>query len=145
MDTLLRAYHPVCNWCVHLHRSNYHNGCTVWIINTPSIDSRPDIQFGYNVPFHIISDNRRVGTYYQQYMILESLIDKYTEKNNLEKSEFLIPDVVSELIKENKASVKLIPTTSRWYGVTYLKDKESVVKALEEMVLNCFYKEGLWI
>ena len=78
---------------------------------------------------------------------LDKNFEKFLEenKNNLEKSEFLIPDVVSELIKENKASVKLIPTTSRWYGVTYLKDKESVVKALEEMVLNSLYKEGLWI
>lgn len=66
-------------------------------------------------------------------------------KNNLDKCEYLIPDVVSQLIKANDASVKLIPTTSKWYGVTYLKDKESVVKALEEMVLNGFYKESLWI
>lgn len=66
-------------------------------------------------------------------------------KDNLLTCEYLIPDVVSELIEEKKASVKLIPTISKWYGVTYLQDKEKVVKALKEMVQKGYYKNGLWI
>lgn len=58
--------------------------------------------------------------------------------------EYLIPTVVSELINENKATVQILPTTSKWYGVTYLSDKEEVVKSLKEMVDSGLYPKGLW-
>lgn len=58
--------------------------------------------------------------------------------------EYLIPTVVSELINENKVTVQILPTTAKWYGVTYLSDKEEVVKSLKEMVDSGLYPKGLW-
>lgn len=60
------------------------------------------------------------------------------------KSEFLIPTVVDELVHEGKASLRLLPTISKWFGVTYKEDKPGVVKALEELVKKGEYKKGLY-
>ncbi len=60
------------------------------------------------------------------------------------KSEYLIPDEVSRLVGEGKATLKLISTPSVWYGVTYREDKPSVVKALKEFTDKGLYKKGLY-
>ena len=60
------------------------------------------------------------------------------------KSEYLIPTVVSELVGEGKASLKLLSTDSVWFGVTYKEDKPGVVKALKELVDRGEYKAGLY-
>ena len=63
---------------------------------------------------------------------------------NVPKSEFLIPTVVDELVHEGKASLKLLKTSSVWFGVTYKEDKPGVVKALKALVDKGEYKEGLY-
>ena len=63
---------------------------------------------------------------------------------NVPKSEFLIPTVVDELVKEGKASLKLLSTSSVWFGVTYKEDKPAVVAALKALVDKGEYKEGLY-
>ena len=63
---------------------------------------------------------------------------------NVPKSEFLIPTVVDELVKEKKASLKLLSTSSVWFGVTYKEDKPAVVAALKALVDKGEYKEGLY-
>ena len=60
------------------------------------------------------------------------------------KSEFLIPTVVDELVHEGKATLKLLSTSSIWFGVTYREDKPGVVKALKALVDKGEYKEGLY-
>ena len=60
------------------------------------------------------------------------------------KSEYLIPTVVSELVEEGIATLKLLSTDSVWFGVTYKEDKPGVVKALKELVDKGEYKEGLY-
>ena len=60
------------------------------------------------------------------------------------KSEYLIPTVVSELVEERKASLKLLSTDSVWFGVTYKEDKPGVVKALKALVDKGEYKAGLY-
>ena len=66
------------------------------------------------------------------------------EHGNELKSEYLIPSVVSELVEEGKATLKLLSTDSVWFGVTYKEDKPGVVKALKELVDKGEYKEGLY-
>ena len=66
------------------------------------------------------------------------------ENINVPKSEFLIPTVVDELVHEGKASLKLLETSSVWFGVTYKEDKPGVVKALNDLVEKGVYKKGLY-
>ena len=60
------------------------------------------------------------------------------------KSEYLIPEVVSELVNDGEASLELLETPSKWYGVTYREDKPAVVKALKELTDAGLYKKGLY-
>lgn len=66
------------------------------------------------------------------------------ENINVPKSEFLIPTVVDELVHEGKATLKLLETSSVWFGVTYKEDKPGVVKALKDLVDKGVYKKGLY-
>lgn len=65
-------------------------------------------------------------------------------KNNYEKCEFLIPEVVDNLIKTGKSSVEVLKTTAIWQGVTYKEDKPKVVEEIQKLVNNNEYPEELW-
>ena len=77
---------------------------------------------------------------------LEQQMNEFFEKNkeDLSTCEFLLPDVLDRMIKENKIKIKVLPTTAHWYGITYKEDLESVRNALEEMVNNGEYPNRLW-
>ena len=64
-------------------------------------------------------------------------------KNPL-KCEYFLPLVVSELIDEGKAAVKILHSTDKWYGVTYREDKPTVVAAITEKTESGLYPENLW-
>lgn len=80
--------------------------------------------------------------------LIDRLVEKFPiwlEKNGNDlKSEFLIPSVVNELVNEGKASLKLLSTDSKWFGVTYKEDKPGVVKALKKLVCEGEYNKGLY-
>lgn len=59
------------------------------------------------------------------------------------KSEYLLPQVIDTMIQEGRASVKVLKTPDRWFGVTYKEDKEAVVEALRKLVAAGVYPEAL--
>ena len=63
---------------------------------------------------------------------------------NPAKAEYFLPRTVSELLAENKATVKVLHSADKWYGVTYAADKPQVVAALKEMTDKGMYPNGLW-
>ena len=63
---------------------------------------------------------------------------------NPEKGEVYLPLVVSQLIHEGRAQVKVLPSHDKWYGVTYREDKPTVVRALAEKTARGEYPENLW-
>ena len=54
------------------------------------------------------------------------------EKNPL-KGEFLIPQEVGRMLQAGKASVRVLSSPDRWYGVTYREDKPEVMQALNDL------------
>ncbi len=54
------------------------------------------------------------------------------EKNPL-KGEFLIPQEVGRMLQAGKASVRVLSSPDRWYGVTYREDKPEVMRALNDL------------
>ncbi len=60
------------------------------------------------------------------------------------KGEYFLPFPVSQLIHEGKASVKVLTSPDRWFGVTYAADKPVVVAALKKMTDEGKYPDGLW-
>lgn len=69
-------------------------------------------------------------------------------KENLEKNplkcEFFLPSVVGELLAEEKATVEVLTSTDKWYGVTYKEDKAVVMAAVARMKTEGLYPEELW-
>ncbi|MDO4765549.1 MAG: sugar phosphate nucleotidyltransferase [Eubacteriales bacterium] len=70
-------------------------------------------------------------------------LNEKLESNPL-KCEYFLPLTVDALLKEKKASVKVLETSEKWYGVTYHEDKAEVVEALKEMANQGKYPKSLW-
>lgn len=60
------------------------------------------------------------------------------------KREYLLPTIVDQLIKADKASVKVLETRDKWFGVTYKEDKESVVASFKKLIADGVYPANLW-
>lgn len=60
------------------------------------------------------------------------------------KAEFFIPLMVNKLINEQTATVKVLDTTSKWFGVTYSADRPSVVEKIQKLVEEGVYPEKLF-
>jgi len=63
---------------------------------------------------------------------------------NPQKAEMFLPSVVSHLINTDKATVKVLRTGDKWYGVTYAADKPVVIAALKALTAEGKYPDGLW-
>jgi len=70
-----------------------------------------------------------------------AFLDENLEKNP-EKCEFFLPSVVSDLIGEGLADVKVLDNTDKWYGVTYKEDKVKVVEAFRSLKAAGIYPEN---
>lgn len=60
------------------------------------------------------------------------------------KSEFFIPLVADALIEDGKVTFKIIPTTTKWFGVTYIEDKPIVQDSIDQLVSGGNYPRKLW-
>lgn len=60
------------------------------------------------------------------------------------KAEFLLPDVVGKMVLADKASVKVLKTNDKWFGVTYKEDKESVVESINGLIAQGKYPTQLF-
>ena len=78
--------------------------------------------------------------------LIEDKIDDFFKENenNLEKCEFLLPDILDSANKENVADIKVIETNAKWYGVTYKEDTDSVKNAIKMMIEDGKYPNNLW-
>lgn len=65
-------------------------------------------------------------------------------KNNPLKCEYFLPSVVSNLLSENRATVSVLTSQDKWYGVTYKEDKQVVVDAIQKMKDDGIYPEEVW-
>ena len=72
-----------------------------------------------------------------------AFLDKALQENPM-KGEYFLPSTVSALLAEDKATVKMLYSPDKWYGVTYAADKPVVVEALRTMTAQGLYPDGLW-
>ncbi len=59
------------------------------------------------------------------------------------KAEYLLPKIVDQLVKEGRASVRVLHTRDKWFGVTYQEDKAAVVAAIRQLIADGVYGEKL--
>lgn len=60
------------------------------------------------------------------------------------KSEYLLPTIIDSMIKSGKATVRMLETHDKWFGVTYKEDKETVVKSFDELIKSGVYTKELF-
>ena len=82
--------------------------------------------------------------------ILKELKDRFPKfldenlKVNPLKCEYFLPFVVDELLSEKRATVKVLKSMDKWYGVTYKEDKPVVVAAIQNLKDGGLYPQRLW-
>ena len=81
--------------------------------------------------------------------MLSELVERFpawyaeNEKNNPQKGEFFLPSVAGALITEGKASVRVLPCTETWHGITYQADLPDVVSSIAALREKGVYPENL--
>ena len=60
------------------------------------------------------------------------------------KSEYLLPTIIDQMIREGRAKVRVLETRDRWFGVTYREDRESVSREIRRLCESGVYPEHLF-
>jgi hypothetical protein len=78
--------------------------------------------------------------------VLEGGFIEFLSNPNLNqlKGEYLLPSVIGGLVESGKASVKVIPTADKWFGVTYGEDKYAVKEEFIKLHANGAYAKTLY-
>ena len=71
-------------------------------------------------------------------------VDFLKENEEKLKAEFFIPTLVNDLIVDNKIEMRVLDTTSQWFGVTYQEDRPFVVSKFKELVDKGEYPSPLF-
>lgn len=111
-----------------------------------------DIQYFENDLWTTLSENSIVSMNCwaftpEIFVHLKTLFEDFfenAEDKDMLKAEFYLPFAVQDMISHGICDVSVLRTTSKWYGVTYREDRDSVVNAIKAMVDNGVYPEKLW-
>ncbi|MFD2743463.1 MULTISPECIES: nucleotidyltransferase family protein [Sphingobacterium] len=77
--------------------------------------------------------------------VLQDLFPDFVAKNaDNPKAEFFIPTIPDYMVKQGLANFKVIPTSSKWFGVTYKEDKPIVQESISELIKNGTYPAKLF-
>jgi hypothetical protein len=99
---------------------------------------------------HEVSEDSKVSMNFwgfapNVFQVIEEQFQRFLDSNITNpKSEFFIPIVADEFSKSGKGIIKVIPTTSQWFGVTYKEDAPSVQASLDKLVDAGEYPQNLW-
>lgn len=79
--------------------------------------------------------------------VLEEGFVKFFEETvpeNPLKAEYLLPILIGGMLREQKMTVKVLPTHDKWFGVTYAEDKEAVVESFAQLIKEGVYQKDLF-
>ena len=132
---------------------NIENGCLVGIEES-SIKREKDVihcislskeNYEFDIEFNrLVSMNMLLFTPKIFDYLENDFKEFFNNLKDIEKQEFLIPEVLDKHIKNKDVTVSVIETDSKWYGVTYKEDKDSVRSAINNMIESGEYSYNLW-
>ncbi len=99
---------------------------------------------------HEVSENSSVSMNFWGFSpdifgIIEQQFQLFLKNDiNNPKSEFFIPIVADQFSKSGSGVIKVIPTNSQWFGVTYKEDAPGVQKSIDDLVNSKEYPNQLW-
>lgn len=77
--------------------------------------------------------------------VLETRFLEFLRARRLEpKAEFLLPTEIDSLLRAEKATVQVLPTGDRWFGVTYQEDAPAVAEAFQRLTAQGVYEKDLY-
>lgn len=76
--------------------------------------------------------------------LLEDGFKNFLDNNDLMTAEYLIPEEVNKYLRNNIVNVKVIKTTSKWYGITYKDDLQLIKDEIKKLINDGIYPENLW-
>jgi len=77
--------------------------------------------------------------------LCEQLFQEFLDKNiNDPKAEFLMPKAADQFIKMGKGQIEVIPTSAKWFGVTYKEDAPVVKASIDALIQQGEYPQNLW-
>lgn len=76
---------------------------------------------------------------------IEKLFGQFLkEQGTNPKAEFFIPIIGDKFIQEGAGKIKVIPTSAKWFGVTYKEDAPDVQASLNALIRKGEYPDNLW-
>jgi hypothetical protein len=79
------------------------------------------------------------------FKFIQKLFSDFLHKNvENPKAEFFIPIIGDAFINEDKGEIKVIPTSSQWFGVTYKEDAPGVKESINQLIENGEYPVKLY-
>lgn len=86
------------------------------------------------------------GLHPQFFDVLETGFGEFLKKcaDNYLKAEYLLPTIVGDLLKNNRAEVTVLQSKDKWFGVTYKEDKDAVMASVRALVDAGVYPEILF-
>lgn len=78
--------------------------------------------------------------------LAEKYFISYLEQNmeNLDTCEYVLPEMIGEWIKKDKAEISIIPTNEKWIGITYKEDLGPAQEAFAKMIGDGTYPKDIW-
>ncbi len=77
--------------------------------------------------------------------VTEKLFLDFVQQNNVNiKAEFFIPIIAEDFIENRGGHIRVIPTSSQWFGVTYKEDAPVVKACVDKLVADGVYPASLW-
>lgn len=132
----------ICNvkddYLVNLNESviNLENGK----LNAKTLVDNKDIEVHNNTT---VSMNM-FGFTPKLFELLENNFKNFLDNNDLMTAEYLIPEEVNKYLRNNIVNVKVIKTTSKWYGITYKEDLQLIKDEIKKLINDGIYPENLW-
>ena len=98
-------------------------------------------------PFYY-SNNERAGMSIYGFQpdflkLVKNNLDEFVKNANLQKDEYLIPDVIADYINKGN-NVTLLDTSAHWLGMTYREDLDSIKNEINNYIKEGIYPNNLW-
>ncbi len=77
-------------------------------------------------------------------VLAEEFVKFLSRTPDVSRDEFLLPTIMDKLLSSSRASVQVLETSDKWFGVTYREDKAAVVEAFAALVRDGVYAADLY-
>ena len=86
------------------------------------------------------------GLDYSVISYIEDNLDKFFKdnKDNIDTCELLLPNILTDMINDNKIRIKVVPTEEKWMGITYKEDLQTLKDYIIELKKSGVYPNKLY-